>query len=104
MAQIQAHQGYFQSDGQLIFTNKVVTPPKYKKVTIIWEDEIVETAADPKLTPQQKNTVHQITESLNEINKIPVDQDTQAISDLFDHGAFRVHFPNRLAGSYEETL
>ena len=105
MAQIQAHQGYFQSDGQLIFTNKVITPPKYKRVTIIWEEEAVEKVADPKLTLQQRATVHQVTESLNEINKTPTDKETQAISDLFDEGAFRVHFPNRFAdNSYEVAL
>jgi len=72
MVQIQAHQGYFQSDGRLVFTNTLIKPPKNKKVTIFWEEEIITetetTIANKKLTSQQQ-TVLDVLDSLESINK-----------------------------------
>ena len=93
MAQVQAHQGYFQSDGQFIFTNTFVKPPKNKKVTILWEDDSTEDeskSTEHKLTSQQRAVVLQVIKNLEKINRGPIDEETQASFDAFDKGEFRM--------------
>jgi len=96
---VQEHQGYFQPDGTLVFNNIHVSPPKNKKVTIIWEDELAENEpinTEQKLTQKQREVVLQVIENLEKINKEPIDAETQASFDAFDKGEFRVEFSNRL--------
>jgi len=107
MAQVQAHQGYFQPDGRIVFNNKRVKPPRNKKVTILWEDESVEDEpmnGEQKLTPKQREVVIQVMDNLEQINKLPIDEETQASFDAFDRGDFRVVFPNRLDSRFDENL
>ena len=107
MAQVQAHQGYFQSDGRLTFYNALVQPPKNKKVTIFWEDEPVEDefkSTKQKLTPNQREVIFQVMENLEKINKEPIDEETQASFDAFDRGDFRIKFPNRLDDRLDENF
>jgi len=102
MAQLQAHQGYFQSDGLLVFDNTHIKPPKNKKVTILWEDEPTNTAQ--KLTPKQRAVVHQIIEALEITNKEPVDDETKASFDAFDRGEFKIKLSNRLDDRLDENF
>ena len=107
MAQIQAYQGYFQSDEQFVFNNAFVKPPKNKKVTIFWEDDSTED--EPKnqmqeLTPKQRAIVLQVIANLEKINAEPIDKETQASFDAFDRGDFKLEFPNRLDDRLNESF
>jgi len=107
MIQIQAHQGYFQSDGRLVFNNAFVKPPKNKKVTILWEEEPTEDkpkSIEQKLTSKQREVVLQVISNLEKINKEPIDEETQASFDAFDRGEFKIKFPNRLDNRFEENF
>jgi len=107
MVQIQAHQGYFQSDGRLIFNNALIKPPKNKKVTILWEDELTEDepiSKEQKLSLKQRTVVLEVIENLEIINKELVDEETQASFDAFDRGDFKVKFPNRLDNRFDENF
>ena len=91
MVQIQAHQGYFQSDGRLIFSNTFVKPPKNKKVTVLWEEEIV---PDKKPTSQQQ-TVLDVLQSLESISKDFTPEDLESFERL-ERGDFKLKFEERL--------
>ena len=97
MVQIQAHQGYFQSDGRLIFNNTLVKPPKNKKVTIFWEEEI-ETKSkitDKKLTPQQQALLD-VLASLESINKEDFTPEDLESFERLERGDFKLKFEERL--------
>jgi len=91
MMQIQAHQAYFQSDGRLIFSNTFVKPPKNKKVTILWEEEII---PDKKPTSQQQ-TVLDVLQSLESISKDFTPEDLESFERL-ERGDFKLKFEERL--------
>ena len=92
MVQIQAHQGYFQSDGRLIFSNTFVEPPKNKKVTVLWEEEIV---PDKKTTSQQQ-TVLDVLESLESISKEDFTPEDLESFERLERGGFELKFEERL--------
>ena len=106
MAQIQAHQGYFQSDGRFVFNNTLVNPPTNKKITILWEDDPIkdELKEELKLTPKQRAVVLQVINNLEEINKEPINEETQASFDAFDKGEFRIKFSNRIDNRFDEDF
>jgi len=107
MEQLQAHHGYFQSDGQLVFNDSLVIPPKNKRITIIWEDDSAgdgQKNSEQKLTSEQLGVVRQVHESLEMINKEPVDKDTQASFDAFDKGEFKIKLPNRLDQRFDDNF
>jgi len=99
MVQIQAHQGYFQSDGRLIFNNALVKPPKNKKVTIFWEEEInaetESTITNKKLTSQQQ-TVLDVLDSLESINKEDFTPEDLESFERLERGDFKLKFEERL--------
>jgi len=92
MVQIQAHQGYFQSDGRLIFNNTLVKPPKNKKVTIFWEEEVL---TDKKLMSQQQ-TVLDVLASLESINKEGFTPEDLESFEQLERGDFKLKFEERL--------
>jgi hypothetical protein len=98
MVQIQAHQGYFQSDGRLIFNNTFVKPPKNKKVTIFWEEEIVteieSITTDKQLTSQQQ-TVSDILASLESIKKENFTPEDLESFERLERGDFKLKFEER---------
>ena len=107
MAQVQAYQGYFQSDGQFVFSDALVKPPKNKKVTILWEDDSTEDIPkniNQKLTSKQQAVVIQVIENLEKINREPLDEETRASFDAFDRGEFRTKFSNRLDCRFDEDF
>ena len=93
MVQVQAYQGYFQPDGRLIFNNTLIKPPKNKKVTILWEEEIV---SDKKLTSQQQ-TVIDVLASLESINEEDVTLDDLESFERLERGDFKLKFEERLS-------
>ena len=99
MVQIQAHQGYFQSDGRFIFNNTLIKPPKNKKVTIFWEEEIIteieSTVADKKLKSQQQ-TLLSVLASLESINKEDITPDDLESFERLERGDFKLKFEERL--------
>jgi len=99
MVQIQAHQGYFQSDGRLIFNNTLIKPPKNKKVTIFWEEEIIteieSTVTDKKLKSQQQ-TLLGVLASLESINKEDFTPEDLESFERLERGDFKLKFEERL--------
>jgi len=99
MVQIQAHQGYFQSDGRLIFNNTLVKPPKNKKVTIFWEEETITetelTTTDKKFTSQQQ-TLLDVLASLESINKEDFTPEDLESFERLERGDFKLNFEERL--------
>ena len=99
MVQIQARQGYFQSDGRLIFNNTLVKPPKNKKVTIFWEEETTaETEiiiTDKKLTSQQQ-TVLDVLASLEGMSKEDFTPEDLESFQRLERGDFKLKFEERL--------
>ena len=93
MAQIQAHQGYFHGDGQLVFDDLQVKPPRNTRVTVLWEAA----EDEPALSAKQREVVLRVSENLRKFNEeLLMDEETQASFDAFDRGEFRVRFPNRI--------
>ena len=93
MVQIQAHQGYFQSDGRLIFSNTFVKPPRNKKVTVLWEEEII---PDKKLMSQQQ-TVLDVLDSLEGIGKEDFTPEDLESFERLERGDFKLKFEDRLS-------
>jgi len=93
MAQVQAHQGYFQSDGRLIFNNALIRPPHNKTVTIFWEEEIV---PDEKLTAQQQTLLDVLAsfESIDTEDFTPEDLES---FERLERGNFKLKFEERLS-------
>jgi len=58
MGKIQANQGYFQSDGRLVFDNALTKPPLNKKVIFFWEEEV---AAEKNISKQQQAILDALT-------------------------------------------
>jgi len=92
MVQVQAHQGYFQSDGRLIFDNILVQPPKNKKVTIFWEEEII---TDTNPTSQQQ-TLLEVLSSLEGISKDDFTPEDLDSFERLERGDFKLKFEERL--------
>ena len=92
MVQIQAHQGYFQSDGKLIFNNALVKPPKNKTVTILWEEE---TITDKKILSQQQ-TVLDVLASLESMDKEDFTPEDLESFERLERGDFKLKFEERL--------
>lgn len=71
MAQIQAHQGYIEADGRLVFSDVRIRTPKNIKVTVLWEESPI-----IKTKPQrQKEALEKMLASLDEITDEPLDNE-----------------------------
>ena len=92
MGKIQAHRGYFRSDGALIFDNALVQPPKNKKVTVFWEEEII---ADKKSASQQQ-TVLDILAALESIDEEDFTSEDLESFERLERGDFKLKFEERL--------
>jgi len=65
---LQAHQGYFKADVQLISDkNMLIEIPPNKRITVIWEEETIET----KLAETEKGKKKKAIDALTGI--IPLD-------------------------------
>ena len=99
MEKVQAHQGYFQADGRLIFNNTLVKPPKNKKVTIFWEEEI-STEIESKIVDRthrlQQQTLLDVLASLETIEEDCTPEDLESFERL-ERGDFKLKFEERLA-------
>lgn len=99
MAQLQAHQGYFQSDGRLIFNNALVKPPKNKKVTIFWEEELItetESKSTDRSPTSQQQTILDVLASLESINKEEFTPEDLESFERLERGDFKLKFEERL--------
>jgi len=91
MVQIQAHQGYIQTDGRLIFNNTLIRPPKNKIVTIFWEEEV-----PTEFNSSQQQTVLDVLTSLESIEKEDLTSDDIEVFERLDRGDFKLNFEERL--------
>lgn len=71
MAQVQAHQGYIQTDGRLVFDDVRVRPPKNIKVTITWK----ESRRDKTKSQRQGEALNKMLASLDVITDEPLDKE-----------------------------
>jgi len=71
MAQIQAHQGYIETDGRLVFSDTRIRPPKNIKVTVLWE----ELPTFKTKSQRQGEALEKMLASLDEITDEPLDNE-----------------------------
>ena len=92
MVQIQAYQGYIHANGQLVLDNVLVEPPKNKRVTIFWEEEI-ETGNNQM---SQKQTLLNVLSSLDSVNKEGFTPEDLESFERLERGDFALKLEERL--------
>ena len=92
MAQVQAHHGYIQTDGRLVFDDARVRPPKNRKVTISWQED---SPIKKDLTLEQKAVIA-FVEGIQKINADGFDKDTLEAFKKWDDGEFKMTLEERV--------
>jgi len=97
MAQVQAHQGYIETDGRLVLNDVRIRLPKNIKVTVLWDEPpMVKTNTQENLSSKQL-AAQNFLKGVEKITTNELSEETQKAFESLERGEFKFKFEERLS-------